>query len=1103
MPNVEEELTVVHAGPASQIPIESDAKCFAFRRCSNLDSKSGQRNVESLAPFRQEVIGRKLSMLETKKGRWSDPSEIISFDSSNCKHCVRIEGENSWIPLGSSKFKWVGARRRNEEPNPSFKTGPTKQDSVGRKIRVFWPGMGRYYQGVVKSYDEATDMHRVDYHDGDSLEHELKYEAVIWLDSTSTLGSPTKAQSSSPFKAAAEASTKPPASERPVSVSELPEAATMRTTTPENVPGPRPGRSASLSPDAVTLVQSAESDKRQPVKGQGSSRRLSVDASSEADVEQPKAPPSKRHKKVADAETSSRDVAKAATEEELFSDEEETVFGVPPQKLAVGSRIAMLSLCGSYFIKGRMSGYHPSDGRHRIRNDDGSSRLLNMRGKPFGWVCPRSKAAGYSSQLHAAMVSMGADNIKKKPFRPPSDKFTLKGVSVTERNSQHYSGGLAVPPAEFLSQLPSSGNGRPAHELQGCRVCMFWPADGRWYPGLVLKQESGGRGLLQVLYTDGECEWLNPVLETLLWSSEDHERPQVFGICHGSSPPAGSAARGWRVSVYRRDITEFEMGYVTTCDEAGRIMQVQFDDGSEREISTEKDLVVWRAKPLSDDDTPALAQACSNGNGFKRSSYDMTAGDANLPSSAANVGTGRQQPGSVGACVLKRLKAAVKSKEVRRHPKGSNPRAVPRGHSPMTSEDGAIDLLETEETEDGHSLDKRAAAAASQSSSEDEEKGSSEVDEDDQMDDDDREYHPTTEGAKKSHVAAAAAAGTKQRHHRLYRLNSVVTKRRNGLSPRMMTTESQARELFHAVGPVVLSPNPIRSGALGPPLPQPVRQQRAGRDAAASAASAALSKAMEELKQQQLLQREQALGLVRGAIASNMSSLLSCRPPVVSSIMPSQETTGHRVAQLPIPCELKPTAATSSAVGLCPTSLKSRMVLLDAILQRIEAVEKTHGWLPPAAIRPAVHQTVQQPVSGIKGSAQRIGDNSADMELQQVAGKAMPPSPLPQQLTSIVATSSGANQDIPQAGQCVLIAHTTARKSVRNMLPCPGGLTLAPLSDASVASAANPASQPSVTDLIPTEHAAEVAEDLRGAQAVLGDVHTSRLVLLTGEADAS
>ena len=41
--------------------------------------------------------------------------------------------------------------------------------------------MGRYYQGLVKSYDAASDKHRVDYCDGDSVEHELRHEAVIWI----------------------------------------------------------------------------------------------------------------------------------------------------------------------------------------------------------------------------------------------------------------------------------------------------------------------------------------------------------------------------------------------------------------------------------------------------------------------------------------------------------------------------------------------------------------------------------------------------------------------------------------------------------------------------------------------------------------------------------------------------------------------------------------------------------------------------------------------------------------------------------------------------------------------------------------------------------
>ena len=150
-----------------------------------------------------------------------------------------------------------------------------------------------------------------------------------------------------------------------------------------------------------------------------------------------------------------------------------------------------------------MSGYHPSDGRHRIRFDDASSRLLNMRGKPFSWVSPRSRAAGYSRPLHEALARMGADNVPLDGPCNPGPALTLAAAaaassqpsaplllplapmaaSASEQPSDAATGGVALPPPGFSAAAP------PA-VLPGQRVCLFWPGDGLWYPGEVLRYDE-------------------------------------------------------------------------------------------------------------------------------------------------------------------------------------------------------------------------------------------------------------------------------------------------------------------------------------------------------------------------------------------------------------------------------------------------------------------------------------------------------------------------------------------------------------------------------------------------------------------------------------
>jgi hypothetical protein len=140
MPNAEGEVALLHAS-TSQVPPDNGPKSLTSGKHFSNDVKNGQRSVEIPLPFGEEVIGRKLSVLDTKKGRWSPPSVVVGFDSVTCRHCVKFEDEVSWILLGSSKFKWIGARRNNDTPNPSYKNAPSKDEAVGRKIRVFWPGM--------------------------------------------------------------------------------------------------------------------------------------------------------------------------------------------------------------------------------------------------------------------------------------------------------------------------------------------------------------------------------------------------------------------------------------------------------------------------------------------------------------------------------------------------------------------------------------------------------------------------------------------------------------------------------------------------------------------------------------------------------------------------------------------------------------------------------------------------------------------------------------------------------------------------------------------------------------------------------------------------
>lgn len=50
------------------------------------------------------------------------------------------------------------------------------------QVKVFWPGMGRWYAGKISSYDGRSGRHTIQYKDGDVQKVLLKHEAVLFLD---------------------------------------------------------------------------------------------------------------------------------------------------------------------------------------------------------------------------------------------------------------------------------------------------------------------------------------------------------------------------------------------------------------------------------------------------------------------------------------------------------------------------------------------------------------------------------------------------------------------------------------------------------------------------------------------------------------------------------------------------------------------------------------------------------------------------------------------------------------------------------------------------------------------------------------------------------
>ncbi len=136
-------------------------------------------------PYAGEVVNSKIALYFKERRIWARAT-VMAFDATTGKHAVRLDQDGSLLSVslgGGVRWKYAaGAPPAGAAFNPSYNaSSPQREQAVGRKLRVFWPAMGQYYVGTCTGFNSASGMHRIDYKDGDFAEHDLRYEAVIWL----------------------------------------------------------------------------------------------------------------------------------------------------------------------------------------------------------------------------------------------------------------------------------------------------------------------------------------------------------------------------------------------------------------------------------------------------------------------------------------------------------------------------------------------------------------------------------------------------------------------------------------------------------------------------------------------------------------------------------------------------------------------------------------------------------------------------------------------------------------------------------------------------------------------------------------------------------
>lgn len=144
--------------------------------------KAGENVAGSLALqqgiFGPEVVGRKIAVYWRKPGEWFK-GKIHGYATKTRRHHVKYDdGDQADLDLERERFQFLTNPRPGSAPNRTYHGSPKGKDAVGRKVKVYWPAMGRWYVGKVKGYDTASGKHLIAYQDGEQHEVLLRNEAV-------------------------------------------------------------------------------------------------------------------------------------------------------------------------------------------------------------------------------------------------------------------------------------------------------------------------------------------------------------------------------------------------------------------------------------------------------------------------------------------------------------------------------------------------------------------------------------------------------------------------------------------------------------------------------------------------------------------------------------------------------------------------------------------------------------------------------------------------------------------------------------------------------------------------------------------------------------
>lgn len=611
--------------------------------------------------FGREVVGRKIKTCKPKSsGKNWEEAKVKEFDPSTGHHRIRFsDSTDVWICLGSTRFHWIGKASANAEPNSTYYSSPKRETAVGKKLKLYWPAMNKWYTGVVKSFNPDSDLHRIDYMDGDSVEYSLKHEAVVWLDSDSN----SKSHESGQCVATDDDSEAPQVkggkhNRRPNSENALSNGSSIENAPPNLSPGTRRqhkkesatdrgGCGDEVSTAQQTVVEQApvctasSAPCTSGVLTDRSSLRVvdhsAVNLAASADSLNAQPAQTSSAGKLLARKVVSRKVL-AAKVPEVPKVLATTVASVPDAAAPRKSEgVGQIQSSADTSARGRKRSAQDAGG---ISNGKRTKRIGAKVAGPVSGGCDcddlssaigsrvgiywegdetyyRAKLVGHDSKTGKYEVRYDDGvldwlQLEKEAFR----WYTPRGQSAGYRSSLHQlflrlgAGNIRADTCDHESMTLPKHEAEPPVRPEDAisrRVSVYWPADGNWYSGEVLAYNVKN-GLYHVLYMDGEDEWLSLREEYVTWYKPARHTYTSAGLCSDETIPSGRNAIGWRVAIYWKDDMVFYDARIIGYDNATGRHQVLYNDSQSEVISLHGEKIIWKLPPSVGDPVEGLKE---------------------------------------------------------------------------------------------------------------------------------------------------------------------------------------------------------------------------------------------------------------------------------------------------------------------------------------------------------------------------------------------------------------------------------------------------------------------------------------------------------------